>query len=98
MSKLLKGSIDLMKIDKTQIVEGKNGAKYINLDIWINDDEDKYGNHAGIKQSYKEGDEFKSHYIGNGKKGIGWGDDTNETTPRPNPPAPVDDDDDDLPF
>ena len=94
MSKLLKGSIDLMKIDKTQIVEGKNGAKYINLDIWINDDADQYGNHAGIKQSYKNGDTFESHYIGNGKKGIGWDDDTSKTPP---PSAPVDDEDD-LPF
>jgi hypothetical protein len=66
MSRLIKASIDVTKIKKEHIFEGKKG-KYINIDIWINDEVDEYGNIAGIKQSYKEGNDFNSHYIGNGK-------------------------------
>ena len=66
MSKLLKVSIDVTKIKKEHLYKGKKGT-YANLDIWINDQPDDYGNDAGVKQSYKEGDKFESHYIGNGK-------------------------------
>ena len=86
-----------MKIDKTAIIEGKNGAKYINIDIWINDEEDQYGNHAGIKQSVKVGDEYKSHYIGNGKKGFGWDDAPTAATTN-DPDVKQLPDDDGLPF
>ena len=58
MSKLLTGSIDLTKIDKTKIVDRdkdgnlfQNGAKYINVVVWINDEADKYGNTASIQIS-----------------------------------------------
>ena len=94
MSKLLKGTIDLTKIDKEAIFTGKNGGKYINLDIWINDEEDDYGNHAGIKQSVKVGDEFKSHYIGNAKKGFGW----DEPSAAPEPSKKPQPEEDDLPW
>jgi hypothetical protein len=69
MSRKISVSIDLMKIDKTHIFEGKKGAKYINVECWINDDQpdDQFGNNIGVKQSYKDGDSFKGHYIGNGK-------------------------------
>lgn len=90
MSRLIKASIDVLKIKKDHIFEGKKG-NYIDVDIWINDNPDEYGNDAGIKQSYKVGDKFESHYIGNGKKGFGWGDDTSPTTDavsdgKPEPP------------
>ena len=71
MSKLLKVQIDLTKIKKEHIFNGEKG-KYISLDIWINDEPDQYGNDAGVKQSYKVGDDWQSHYIGNGKKKSGW--------------------------
>ena len=75
MSKLLTGSIDLNKIDRTKIVstnkDGKpfeNGAKYLNVVIWINDEADQYGNNASIQISQtKEEREAgeKATYIGN---------------------------------
>ena len=78
MSKLLTGSIDLNKIDKTKIVStdknGKpfeNGAKYLNVVVWINDEADKYGNNASIQisQSKEERDAgAKAIYIGNLKE------------------------------
>ena len=78
MSKLLTGSIDLNKIDKTKIVStdknGKpfeNGAKYLNVVVWINDEADQYGNNASIQisQSKEERDAgVKATYIGNLKE------------------------------
>jgi hypothetical protein len=78
MSKLLTGSIDLNKIDKTKIVSTdkngnpfENGAKYLNVVVWINDEADKYGNNASIQisQSKEERDAgAKAIYIGNLKE------------------------------
>jgi len=78
MSKLLTGSIDLSKIDKTKIIttdkNGKlfeNGAKYLNVVVWINDEADKYGNNASIQisQSKEEREAGgKAIYIGNLKE------------------------------
>ena len=66
MGKLLKVSIDVTKIKKEHLYKGEKGT-YANIDVWINDEKDKYGNDAGVKQTYKVGDKFDSHYIGNGK-------------------------------
>lgn len=78
MSKLLTGSIDLNKIDKTKIVSTdkngnpfENGAKYLNVVVWINDEADKYGNSASIQisQSKEERESgVKATYIGNLKE------------------------------
>jgi hypothetical protein len=78
MSKLLTGSIDLSKIDKTKIVsvdkEGnsfKNNAKYLNIVVWVNDEPDQYGNTASIQigQSKEEREAgVKATYIGNLKE------------------------------
>ena len=75
MSKMLVGSIDLNKIDKTKIVstdkDGKpfqNGAKYLNVVVWVNDAPDQYGNDASIQlgQTKEERDASqKATYIGN---------------------------------
>jgi hypothetical protein len=78
MSKLLTGSIDLSKIDKTKIVDRdkngnlfSNGAKYLNVVVWINDEADQYGNNASIQisQSKEEREAgVKATYIGNLKE------------------------------
>lgn len=70
MSKLIGASIDLSKIDKSRIIEGKNGAKYYNITISVNDEKDKYGNDCAITQGQtKEEREAKEKkvYLGNGK-------------------------------
>lgn len=71
MSKLYLGSIDLNKINKEDIVttdkNGKpfeNGAKYLNISIWLNDEADKFGNQIGIKAGKKD----SSYYLGNAKE------------------------------
>jgi hypothetical protein len=77
MGQLLAVSIDLTKIDKTKIVEGKNGGKYVNVTLSVNDTEDQYGNNVSLWQSQsKEEREAKANrvFLGNGKKL--WSDDS----------------------
>lgn len=100
MSKLLTGSIDLNKIDKTKIVSTdkngnpfENGAKYLNVVVWLNDEADKYGNNASIQisQSKEEREAgVKAIYIGNLKEPQSR---NNEPTSAKNAQAT-----DDLPF
>jgi hypothetical protein len=78
MSKMRLGYIDLNKIDKTKIITTdkngnpfKNGAKYVPIVEWINDEADKYGNIASIQisQSKEEREAgVKAIYIGNLKE------------------------------
>jgi hypothetical protein len=73
MAKFLTGSIDVSKIDKSKIQKTdkdgnpfKNGAKYVNIAVWVNDEEDNYGNIASIQQSM--GKDAPKNYIGNLKE------------------------------
>lgn len=99
MSRLLSISIDVTKIPRDQIKAHENGAKYVNLDVWINDEEDKYGNHASVSlKQTKEDREAKAKktYIGNGKKVYGWGE--NATSKPASSRSSRDADSDDIPF
>jgi hypothetical protein len=65
MSAILNLSIDLSKIDKSKLVEGK----YLNTQVFIND-ESKHGNNVSVAYSQsKEQREAKEpkQYIANGK-------------------------------
>jgi hypothetical protein len=64
MSKLLKCKIDVLKINKELLFKGAKGT-YLDIDIWIQDKPDQYGNDISIQQSTKK-DEPKI-YLGNGK-------------------------------
>lgn len=75
MSEILSGSIDLSKIDKSKIKEVtlKDGstAKFLNINIAINNEVDQYGNVAGltISQSQEERQaKTKKVYLGNLKR------------------------------
>lgn len=65
MSKLFLGKINLSKIDKTKLFDGKTG-KWMDVTIWINDKPDEYGNDLSIEQSTKKGD--SKLFIGNAKE------------------------------
>lgn len=71
MSQFFNGSICLSDIPKDKITEStKNGKKYLNVVIWLNDEE-KFGNIGSIQVSQtKEEREAKEKkvYIGNFKK------------------------------
>ena len=68
-------SIDLSKLDKSKIVNGKNGQKYYNLNIGINDATDQYGNNIQVTEpqtlEQRNAKEPKT-FFGNGK--IFWTD------------------------
>jgi hypothetical protein len=112
MSTLLNVSIDLTKIEKTKIQTTdkngqpyKNGAKYISLQVWINDTPDQYGNDASIchAQTLVEREAgAKKVYIGNGKisRPSGGGNVGSVNTGYPAAPAATsfEVDSDDLPF
>lgn len=104
MSRLLVGSIDLNKIDKSKVVTTdkngnpfSNGAKYYNIAVWINDNPDQYGNSASIQTSVSKEEKdngIKGAYIGNLKD---IQSNVNNTTV--NEPVSVGAEvDDDLPF
>lgn len=68
--KIIGASIDLSKIDKSRIKEGKNGAKYYDIVVVINDEPNTYGKDVSIQQGQtKEEREAKAKkvFIGNGK-------------------------------
>lgn len=104
MSKLLIGSIDLTKIDKKRIISTdkngqpfQNGAKYLNIVLWINDEVDQYGNIASIQESItKEEREkgVKPTYLGNLKNVAGQ----NIKEEKPEELLNNEEIDDDLPF
>lgn len=69
MSSLLSMSIDLTKIEESKVIE-KNGKRWLNLTISINDTTDTYGNNASvsINQSKEERDaKAPKVYLGNAK-------------------------------
>lgn len=68
--KVIIGSIDLTKLDKSKIVNHENGAKYYPITILLNDEADKFGNNASISTGQtKEEREAKQRksFIGNAK-------------------------------
>ena len=70
MAKIISASINCSKITKAKLIDGKNGAKYCNIDIIINDEKDQYGNDVSISESQpKEDREAKvpKVYLGNGR-------------------------------
>lgn len=91
MSRLIKASIDVTKIKKEHLFKGEKGT-YANIDIWINDEEDQYGNIASIAQSFKVGGNFDKVYIGNGK------DLKKQTEPSNNQSIDNAEETDDIPF
>lgn len=110
MSKLISISVDVTKLHKDRFYKGRNGALYANLDIWINDEPDKYGNDASVSeaQSKDERDtKAPRNYVGSGKKLAGWGQSSPRGSngspkpapaPRPSPPQHEDIDDSVVPF
>jgi hypothetical protein len=47
--RILKGSIDVSKIDKSKLINGKKGT-YLNVSIIVRDEVDQYGNTGFITQ------------------------------------------------
>jgi len=85
MSKLISASIDVTKIDKSRLYKGRKGT-YLNLDIWVNDEEDQYGNTVSLNESLTAEEResgARKNYIGNGKKIFGWDDESKSQEDSP---------------
>ena len=90
MAQLFSASLDVKKITKSKLVEGKKGT-YANVTISINDEADQYGNTASIYESQtQEEREAKAPkvYLGNAK--LVWSSDGGSTAKQSAPaPAPA---------
>jgi hypothetical protein len=69
MSATISFSIDLNKIDKSKVIQGKKGT-YYNITAFVNDQADQFGNNVAVatglsKEERESG--AKTHYIGNGR-------------------------------
>ena len=101
MASIIATSIDLTKIPKDKIINGKKG-KYLPITITLNNEPDQFGNQGPVvvEQTKEERDaKAPKTYLGNVK--VVWSNGTNvepaprTDTPAPAPaPAPADD----LPF
>jgi len=104
MAKILSGGIDLTKIDKTKIAtrtaegkEFKNGGKFLNVQIFLRDEPDQFGNNASISINQTEEERENKEpriYLGNAK--IVWEGDNTPISERE--PQQAEGDTDDLPF
>lgn len=94
----LKIKIDVTKIDKGRIFEGKKG-KYLDLTTFINTgEEDQYGNNGFISQSVSKEEKeqgVKTPILGNCKL-FYFSDDQEQQSPKQQRQEPVDDDS--IPF
>lgn len=104
MASIIATSIDLTKIPKDKIIEGKKG-KYLPITITINDEPDQFGNNGPVivQQTKDERDAKQDKvYLGNVK--VVWTNGDNvAAAPRDGGPAPVQQAavsqaNDDLPF
>jgi hypothetical protein len=103
MASIIATSIDLTKIPKDKIINGKKG-KYLPITITLNDELDQFGNNGPVvvQQSQDERSaKAEKVYLGNVK--VVWTNGTNvEPAPRDGAPAKVAAApaaaDDDLPF
>lgn len=82
MSKLLSLKVNLDKIDKSKLYKGTKGT-YLDLDVWVNDEPDSYGNDASASLNLSKEEReagAKKVYVGNGKKLFGWGTSSSATS------------------
>jgi hypothetical protein len=90
MSKLYNGSICVSDLPKDKLTKAKNGKLYLNINLWLNDAPDQYGNIGSVqvattKEEREKGN--KGAYIGNFKE-----------SQVPTPQAPAQNEIDDLPW
>jgi len=104
MASIIKTSIDLTKIPKDKIIDGKKG-KYLPITITLNDELDQFGNQGPVIVSQsKEEREGKVDKVYLGNVQVVWSNGENvSAAPRDGSPAPVQQAavaqaDDDLPF
>tara|TARA_R110002012_G_scaffold85883_7_gene213977 strand:+ start:4738 stop:5061 length:324 start_codon:yes stop_codon:yes gene_type:complete len=90
MASIIKTSINLNKIPKDKIIEGKKG-KYLPITITLNDELDQFGNNGPIIVSQtKEERETKTEKVYLGNVQVVWTNDQNvNPAPKQETAAPV---------
>lgn len=69
---IISGSIDLTAVDKSKLVEGKNGKKYLNITLMVQN-QSQYGNNVWVTQTLsKEERENKAPIITLGNAAVRW--------------------------
>jgi len=103
MPTLIKLKIDVTKLDKNLFFKAKSGAVYADLDFWMNDEDDQYGQCGMIRQDVgaerrKAGE--KGNILGNGKllQPRQPAQAKNSLKPTSQTPTIIEDEDDDIPF
>ena len=94
MSKLIAIKIDVTKIDKERLFQGKKGS-YLDATVFLSDEEGQYGDNGMITQSVSKEEResgVKGNILGNVKILGEFGDNTSK--PSSQAPAPMDD----IPF
>jgi hypothetical protein len=78
MSKLITLKIDVSKIEKDKLYQGKKGT-YLDCDVWIDETADEEWKIVSVNQSQSKEERDmnprpKKNYIGNGALKFGWED------------------------
>ena len=97
MSKLVAIKIDVSKIDKARLFQGKNGAQYLDATVFINEEAGQFGDHGMITQSVSKEEReagVKGAILGNVKTLGEFGDSKPCCASAPAAAAPADD----IPF
>lgn len=98
--KLLAVKIDVTKIDKSKLYRGKKGT-YLNLDVWLNDEPDKYGRDGSVSMTQTRDERDANEpkvYLGDAKKLYGWRDDPSRSHGHDDDYGNDEVGDDDVPF
>jgi len=74
MSQSFYGSIDFSKLleqakaGNKAFTKNENGKIYLNVRVWVNDEEDKFGNIASFQSNFKGAQKEDKFYFGNLKE------------------------------
>lgn len=57
--------LELAKSGNKAFSRAENGKIYLNLNVWINDEKDKFGNSASMQTTFKDATKEDKVYFGN---------------------------------
>jgi hypothetical protein len=57
--------LELAKSGNKAFSRHENGKIYLNLNVWVNDEKDKFGNDASMQTSFKDATKEEKVYFGN---------------------------------
>ena len=84
-------SIDVTKIDKSKMVQGKNGGVYLDINFFIDPDseKDQYGNQGMVTQNWRDAPKGNTPILGNVKSFWQGESDAMQNNQQPQAQAPA---------